>query len=74
MEVDLVIGLEWVVQDQVHPAVLLTLESFAISISNVLSHTASVLLVDIFPDASSTAYASRQVARCGLSAASVAAP
>jgi opacity protein-like surface antigen len=30
------------------------------------------LLVDIFPDASSSAYASGQIARCGLSAISAA--
>ncbi|ROV91697.1 hypothetical protein VMCG_09256 [Cytospora schulzeri] len=72
IEVGLVVGFGWAVQYQVHPAVPLILEFFAVGMSTILTHTASALLVDIFPDASSTAYASGQVTRCGLSAASVA--
>ncbi|KUI53871.1 MFS antiporter QDR2 [Cytospora mali] len=71
LEVALVVGFGWAVRYRVHPAVPLILEFFAVGVSTVLSHSASALLVDIFPDASSTAYASGQIARCGLSAASV---
>ncbi|KUI69131.1 Quinidine resistance protein 1 [Cytospora mali] len=72
LEVALVVGFGWAVRYLVHPAVPLILEFFAVGVSTVLSRSASALLVYIFPDASSTAYASGQIARCGLSAASVA--
>jgi MFS family permease len=71
-EVSLVIGYGWSIHPYVHPAVPLVLQFFICSTSTLLTHTASALLVDIFPDKSSTAYASGQVMRCGISAASAA--
>ncbi|KAH7419712.1 major facilitator superfamily domain-containing protein [Cadophora sp. MPI-SDFR-AT-0126] len=72
VEVALIAGYGWAVRAQVHVAVPLVIQFFACGTSTLLSHTASALLVDIFPNQSSTAYASGQVARCGLSAASAA--
>ncbi|OPB46583.1 hypothetical protein A0O28_0067050 [Trichoderma guizhouense] len=71
-EVLLVIGYGWAVYFRVHPAVPIILQFFICGTSTLLSHTASTLLVDIFPEMSSTAYASGQIMRCGLSAASAA--
>ncbi|KAF7503751.1 hypothetical protein GJ744_003293 [Endocarpon pusillum] len=71
-EVTLVLGYGWAVQSHVHPSILLIMQFFICGTSTLLSHTASALLVDIFPDKSSTAYASGQIMRCGLSAASAA--
>jgi MFS family permease len=68
----LVVGYGWVVHYRVHPAVPITMQFFICALSTLLSHTASALLVDIFPDQSSSAYAAGQVMRCGLSAASAA--
>ncbi|GAB1314804.1 Itaconate transport protein [Madurella fahalii] len=72
LEIAVVIGYGWAVWFHVHPAVPIVLQFFACALSTLLSHTASVLLVDIFPDTSSSAYASGQLMRCGLSAASAA--
>lgn len=71
-EVLLVIGYGWAIYFHVHPAVPIILQFFICGASTLLSHTASTLLVDIFPEMSSTAYASGQIMRCGLSAASAA--
>lgn len=71
-EVVLVIGYGWVIMFHVHPAVPLVMQFFVCAASTLLSHTASALLVDVFPNSSSTSYASGQVMRCGLSAASAA--
>jgi MFS family permease len=71
-EVALVVGYGWAVQSHVHPSVPLIMQFFICATSTLLSHTSSALLVDIFPDMSSTAYASGQIIRCGLSAASAA--
>lgn len=70
--VALVIGYGWAVRLRVHLAVPIVLQFFACALSTLLSHMASALLVDIFPDASSSAYVSGQIMRCGLSAASAA--
>jgi MFS family permease len=72
LEVGLVIGYGWAVYHRVHPAAPLVLQFFICALSTLLSHTASALLVDVFPNKSSTSYASSQVVRCGLSAASAA--
>jgi MFS family permease len=72
IQVALVIGYGWVVYFHVHPSVPIILQFFICALSTLLSHTASALLVDIFPDNSSSAYASGQIMRCGLSAASAA--
>ncbi|KAK4097305.1 MFS general substrate transporter [Parathielavia hyrcaniae] len=72
LETFLVIGYGWAVRYHVHPAVPITLQFFACALSTLLSHTSSALLVDIFPNSSSSAYASGQLMRCGLSAASAA--
>ncbi|KAH8129619.1 hypothetical protein FP744_10008058 [Trichoderma asperellum] len=72
IEMLLVIGYGWAVHFRVHPAVPIILQFFICGTSTLLSHTASALLVDIFPEMSSTAYASGQIMRCGLSAASAA--
>ncbi|KAH6848431.1 major facilitator superfamily domain-containing protein [Chaetomium sp. MPI-CAGE-AT-0009] len=72
LEMLLIIGYGWAIWFRVHPAVPIILQFFACALSTLLSHTASVLLVDIFPDTSSSAYASGQLMRCGLSAASAA--
>ncbi|KAF1850163.1 MFS general substrate transporter [Cucurbitaria berberidis CBS 394.84] len=68
----LVTSYGWAVQQHVHPAVPIILQFFICALSTLLSHTASALLVDVFPDVPSTAYASSQLARCGFSAASAA--
>ncbi|KAI0406218.1 major facilitator superfamily domain-containing protein [Xylaria palmicola] len=67
-----VIGYGWGVTYHVHPAVLIILHFLICGVSTLLSHTASALLVDIFPDQSSTAYAASQAVRCGLCAVSAA--
>ncbi|KAK1764259.1 major facilitator superfamily domain-containing protein [Phialemonium atrogriseum] len=72
LEVALIAGYGWAVQYHVHPSVPLVLHFFICGTSTILTHTSNALLVDIFPGMSSTAYASGQVVRCGLSAASVA--
>jgi hypothetical protein len=72
VEVMLIAGYGWVVQSHVHPSVPLIMQFLICAMSTIMTHTANALLVDIFPDASSTAYASGQIMRCGLSAASVA--
>lgn len=72
-EVGLAIGYGWAVFYRVHPAVPLVLQFFICALSTLLSHTASALLVDVFPKSSSTSYASSQIVRCGLGAASSAA-
>jgi MFS family permease len=72
IEISLVAGYGWAVQRAVHPAVPIIMQFFVCALSTMLSHTASALLVDVFPDVPSTAYASGQLARCGFSAASAA--
>jgi MFS family permease len=72
LEVILVAGYGWAVQRQVHPAALLVMQFFICTSATLLSHTASALLVDIFPGKSSTSYAAGQMVRCGLSASSAA--
>ncbi len=72
LEMALVLGYGWVVHSHVHPSVPLIMQFFICAVSTLLSHTASALLVDIFPDTTSSAYASGQIARCALSAASAA--
>lgn len=72
LEVALVGGYGWVVQSHLHPAVPLTMQFFICALSTLLNHTASALLVDIFPAMSSSAYASGQLMRCSLCAASAA--
>lgn len=71
-EVALVIGYGWAIVYEIHPAIPLVMQFFICGLSTLLSHTASALLVDIFPDNSSTSYASGQIMRCGLSAVSAA--
>ena len=68
----LVAGYGWAVHFRVNPAVPLVLQFLSCAMSTLLSHTASAFLVDISPDQSSTAYASGQILRCGISAASAA--
>ncbi|KAK4040134.1 major facilitator superfamily domain-containing protein [Parachaetomium inaequale] len=72
IEMLLVIGYGWAVWFGVHPSVPIILQFFACALSTMLSHTGSALLVDIFPDSSSSAYASGQLMRCGLCAVSAA--
>lgn len=72
LEAALITGYGWAVLHRVHPVVPLALQFFICALSTLLSHTASALLVDVFPHSSSTSYASGQVMRCGLSAASAA--
>lgn len=72
VETALVAGYGWAVQRHVHPAVPIVMQFFICALSMLLSHTASALLVDVFPNSPSTAYASGQFARCGFSAASAA--
>ncbi|KAK7911190.1 hypothetical protein PG985_013671 [Apiospora marii] len=72
LEVGLVAGYGWAVVRHVHPAGLLVMQFFICACSTLLSHTASALLVDIFPTQSSSSYAAGQLMRCGLSAASAA--
>lgn len=71
-EVALVVGYGWAMRSHVHAPVPLILQFFICGTLTLLSHTASALLVDIFPDKASTAYASGQIMRCGMSAASAA--
>ncbi|KAI1460211.1 MFS general substrate transporter [Annulohypoxylon moriforme] len=71
-ETVLIIGYGWAVYYKVHPSAPIILQFFICAVSTLLSHTASALLVDLFPGKSSTAYASGQIMRCGVSAASAA--
>ena len=71
-EMTFITGYGWAVQHNVHPAILLVLEFFISTLATLLSHTANALLVDVFPEVPSTAYASGQLARGGFSAASAA--
>lgn len=68
----LVVAYGWAVWCRVHPAVPIVLQFFACALLTLLSNTTSALLVDIFPTTFSSAYASGQLMRCGLSAASAA--
>jgi MFS family permease len=72
VEMALVCGYGWAVQRRAHPAIPITMQFFICACSTLLSHTSSALLVDVFPNTPSTAYASGQIIRCGLSAASAA--
>ncbi|KAG7286787.1 hypothetical protein NEMBOFW57_009103 [Staphylotrichum longicolle] len=63
VELLLVIGYGWAVRFRVHPSVPIILQFFACALSTLLSHTSSALLVDIFPNTSSSAYASGQLMR-----------
>lgn len=67
------IGYGWAVHYEAHPAVLMVLQFIACGLSTMLMHSSNALLVDIFPDNPSTAYAAGNVSRCGLSAGVVAA-
>ena len=71
-EVALIVGYGWAVQSHVHPSVPLIMQFLICATSTLLTHTSTSLLVDIFPEMSSTASASGQIMRCGLSAASAA--
>ncbi|KAI0894039.1 MFS general substrate transporter [Annulohypoxylon nitens] len=71
-ETALIIGYGWAVYYRVHPSAPIIFQFFICAVSTLLSHTASALLVDLFPGKSSTAYASGQIMRCGVSAASAA--
>ncbi|PSN59500.1 MFS general substrate transporter [Corynespora cassiicola Philippines] len=71
-EMALVAGYGWIVQRRIHAAVPIVFQFLICALSTLLSHTASALLVDVFPDMPSTAYASGQLARCGFSAGSAA--
>ncbi|KAH9432851.1 hypothetical protein MCOR27_010154 [Pyricularia oryzae] len=72
LQAALVAGYGWAVQYGAHAAAAMVLQFAACCCSTMLSHTASALLVDMFPEQSSTAYASGQMMRCGLSAAAAA--
>jgi hypothetical protein len=72
VEMLLVIGYGWAVWFHAHPSVPIILQFLVCALSTLLSHTSSALLVDVFPNSSSSAYASGQLMRCGLSAASAA--
>ena len=68
-----VAGYGWAVHLHARSIVPLILQFLCCVMSTPLSHVASALLVDIFSDKSSSAYASGQIMRCALSAASAAA-
>jgi hypothetical protein len=72
LEMLLVIGYGWAVWFRVHSSIPIILQLVACALSKLLSHTGSAPLVDAFPNSSSLAYASGQLKRCGLSAASAA--
>ncbi len=72
LQLGLVVGYGWAVHFRSYPSVPIILQFFGCALSTLLSHTASALLVDIFPNTSSSAYALGQLMRCGLSAASAA--
>lgn len=67
------VGFGWAVEYKVHPAVPLILQFYLGVKCTVLHQAYSALLVDIFPEKPSTAAASNNIVRCGLSAAAVAA-
>jgi MFS family permease len=64
----MLVGYGWSVRYEVHPACPLVLQFCVCFMSTYIGHPAAALLVDVFPDISSTAYSSGQIARCGLSA------
>jgi hypothetical protein len=68
VEVAMILGYGWAVQMHVHPFLPLALQFFICGLGTILTHTATTLLVDIFPGQASTSYASGQIVRCGLSA------
>lgn len=72
LEVALLAGYGWIVQYHVHPSIPLVMQFVICATSTLLTHVSSALLVDIFPTMSSSAYASGQITRCALSAASAA--
>lgn len=63
-----IIGYGWAVHFRAHAAIPLTLQFSICGLAMLLNHTASALLVDVFPNESSSAYASGQIVRCALSA------
>lgn len=69
LEVALVAAYGWVVERRAHPAVPLVMQFCTCALSTFLIHPSNALLVDLFPCASSTAYASGQIVRCGMGAA-----
>jgi MFS family permease len=68
-EVGLLVGYGWLVHYRAHPAFPLFFQFLICTAATILSQTASSLLLDSFPETTSTAYSAGQMARCGLSAA-----
>lgn len=66
------VGFGWAVHYGAHPAIPLVLQFYLGAKCTILHQAYSALLVDIFPDRPSTAAASNNLVRCGLSAAAVA--
>ncbi|KAH9909405.1 MFS general substrate transporter [Xylariomycetidae sp. FL2044] len=67
------VGFGWLNHFKVHPSVPLIFQCFIGMKCTVLHQMYSALLVDIFPECPSTAAASNNIVRCGLSAGLVAA-
>lgn len=68
-----VVGYGWVVEKRLHPAVPLVMQAYLGCKCTVLHQVYSVLVVDVFPNATGTAAASNNITRCALAAAAVAA-
>jgi hypothetical protein len=68
----MVIYYGWAVQHEAHPATPTVLEFLECELSTLVSHVASILLVDIFPYVSSSVYAAGQTMKYGLGALSAA--
>jgi hypothetical protein len=73
LEAASLIGNGWAVHYEAHPGVLMVLQFIACGLSTMLVHSSNALLVDLFPDNPSTAYAAGNISRCCLSAGVVAA-
>ncbi|KAH9909775.1 major facilitator superfamily transporter [Xylariomycetidae sp. FL2044] len=66
MSVGLIVGYGWVVEAKVHPAVPLVFQAFIGCRCTTLHQTYGALIVDIFPEKTGAAAASKNIIRCTL--------
>ena len=65
------VGYGWAVTYHAHPSIPLVLQSLIGTICTIILQVFNTLLVDIFPENPSTAAASGNITRCGLSAVAI---
>lgn len=66
MSVGLIVGYGWIVEAKVHPAVPLVFQAFIGCRCTTLHQTYGALIVDIFPEKTGAAAASKNIIRCTL--------